>query len=66
MVAGEAAGELSSAGWGFKAGCCVALGYLRGDAANGAHRGTPISVDLWGEPTAATAWDTWPTVSSRV
>jgi len=65
-IAGEAAGELSSAGWGFKAGCCVALGYLRGDAANGAHRGTPISVDLWGEPTAATAWDTWPTVSSRV
>jgi 4-methylaminobutanoate oxidase (formaldehyde-forming) len=59
-IGGEAAGELSSAGWGYAAGRCVALGYLRGDAANAAHRGTPLAVDLWGEAVAATAWDAWP------
>ncbi len=59
-IGGEAVGELSSAGWGFKAGRCVGLGYLRADAANAKHRGTPLSVDLWGEPVAATAWDDWP------
>ncbi len=59
-IAGEVVGELSSAGWGFKAGRCVGLGYLRGDAANTAHQGTPLSVDLWGEPVAATAWYAWP------
>ena len=59
-IGGEAVGELSSAGWGFKAGRCVGLGYLRGDAANGRHRGTPLEVDLWGETVAATAWEAWP------
>ena len=56
----EVVGELSSAGWGFIAGRCIGLGYLRGAAANAAHQGTPISVDLWGQPAAATAWDAWP------
>ena len=23
-------------------------------------RGTPVAIDLWGEPVAATAWDRWP------
>jgi glycine cleavage system aminomethyltransferase T/glycine/D-amino acid oxidase-like deaminating enzyme len=50
-------GELSSAGWGFAAERCVALGYLRGDAAQRAHAGTPVTIDLWGEPVSATAWD---------
>jgi 4-methylaminobutanoate oxidase (formaldehyde-forming) len=59
-IAGDAVGEISSASWGFKAGRCVGLGYLRGAAANTPHHGTPITVDLWGEPVAATAWDTWP------
>jgi 4-methylaminobutanoate oxidase (formaldehyde-forming) len=59
-IEGEAVGEISSAGWGFKAGRCVCLGYLRGAAAKAPHFGTPITVDLWGEPVAATAWDAWP------
>jgi len=59
-ISGEAVGELSSAGWGVKAGRCVALGYLRGDAANTVHRGLSLSVDLWGEAVGATAWDAWP------
>ena len=59
-IAGEAVGEISSAGWGFKAGRCVGLAYLRGAAANTSHHGTPITVDLWGEPVTATAWDAWP------
>jgi 4-methylaminobutanoate oxidase (formaldehyde-forming) len=63
-IAGEAVGELSSAGWGFKVGRCVGLGCLRGDAANVVHRGTPLTVDLWGEPVAATVWDAWPPKSA--
>jgi 4-methylaminobutanoate oxidase (formaldehyde-forming) len=59
-MAGEGVGELSSAGWAFQAGRCVGLGYVRGAAANAPHRGTPVTVDLWGEAVAATAWDAWP------
>jgi glycine cleavage system aminomethyltransferase T/glycine/D-amino acid oxidase-like deaminating enzyme len=59
-VDGQPAGELSSVGWSPKAAACVGLGYLRGDAALRTHHGTPVSVDLWGEPQGATAWDAWP------
>jgi 4-methylaminobutanoate oxidase (formaldehyde-forming) len=57
QIAGESVGELSSAGWGHGAGRCVALGYVRGAAAQQTHAGTPVQIDLWGEPVAATAWD---------
>ena len=57
---GAAVGELSSAGWGWRAGRCVGLAYLRGAAANRVHAGTPVSVDVWGEAVGATAWDVWP------
>jgi 4-methylaminobutanoate oxidase (formaldehyde-forming) len=60
LVGGSPAGELSSAGWSPKAGACVALGYLRGDAAQAVHRGTPVGIDLWGQVIGATAWDAWP------
>jgi hypothetical protein len=35
----------------------MALGYVRGPAAQQAHAGTPVQIDLWGEPITATAWD---------
>jgi 4-methylaminobutanoate oxidase (formaldehyde-forming) len=57
VIDGEPVGELSSVGWSPKAGACVALGYVRGAAALGAHAGTPVSIDLWGENITATAWD---------
>ena len=62
LVNGESVGELSSAGWSGAAGACVGLGYVRGAAALTVHHGTPVVIDLWGEPMAATAWDapTWP------
>jgi 4-methylaminobutanoate oxidase (formaldehyde-forming) len=56
-IDGEAAGEITSAGWSPKAGACVALGYLRGAAATKAHAGTRVEVDLWGERATAKAWD---------
>ena len=59
-IDGEPVGELSSAGWGYAAGRCVGLAYLRGGAANRVHAGTPVTIDLWGEPVGATAWDVWP------
>jgi 4-methylaminobutanoate oxidase (formaldehyde-forming) len=59
-LGGEAVGELSSAGYSPKAGACVGLGYLRGAAAQAAHAGTPVQIDLWGEPFAARAFDRWP------
>jgi 4-methylaminobutanoate oxidase (formaldehyde-forming) len=33
---------------------------VRGDAAHRVHAGTPMQIDLWGEPQAVTAWDRWP------
>jgi heterotetrameric sarcosine oxidase gamma subunit len=57
---GEAVGELSSAGWSPKAGACVALGYVRGEAARREHRGTAVAIDLYGEAARAAAWDAWP------
>jgi 4-methylaminobutanoate oxidase (formaldehyde-forming) len=59
VIDGQPVGELSSVGWGWAAGRCVALGYVRGDAAAMVHAGTPVSVDLWGEPVGARAWDRW-------
>ncbi|HEX6722346.1 MAG TPA: FAD-dependent oxidoreductase [Burkholderiaceae bacterium] len=56
-IGDDTVGELSSAGWGFSAGRCVALGYVRGVAAQQSHAGTPVQIDLWGEPVRATAWD---------
>ena len=60
VIDGETVGELSSAGWSPRAGACVGLGYVRGAAAHRVHAGTPVSIELWGEPVAATAWDQWP------
>jgi 4-methylaminobutanoate oxidase (formaldehyde-forming) len=57
VVDGQTVGELSSAGWSPAAGACVGLGYVRGDAAQRVHAGTPVTTDLWGEPVGATAWD---------
>ncbi len=59
LFGGVAIGEIASAGWSDAAGRCVGLAYVRGDVAARAHAGTPIVVDLWGEPVAATAWDRW-------
>ena len=59
-IDGVPVGELASVGWSPKAGACVGLAYVRGRAATQAHRGTPIEIDLWGIPTAGTAWDVWP------
>jgi glycine cleavage system aminomethyltransferase T/glycine/D-amino acid oxidase-like deaminating enzyme len=56
-IGGEAVGELSSAGWSRAAGTCAGMGYVRGAAALAEHRGTPVVIDLWGEPVQATAWD---------
>jgi 4-methylaminobutanoate oxidase (formaldehyde-forming) len=57
---GQTVGELSSAGWSPKALACVGLGYLRGAAAQQVHAGTPVTIDLWGEPVRARAFDRWP------
>jgi len=58
-IDGETVGELSSAGFSRAAGRCVALGYLRREAAGRRHEGTPLQVDLWGQPVGARAWDRW-------
>ena len=64
VVDGDTVGELSSAGWSPRGGTCVALGYVRGAAALKAHAGTPVQIDLWGQPVAATAWDRWPSIAA--
>jgi len=57
---GNAAGEITSAGWSATHDACIALAYMRTDASQRAHAGTRVEVDLWGEPFAAAAWDRWP------
>ena len=65
VLAGSSVGEIASAGWSDEAGRCIGLGYLRGSAAQADHAGTPVTIDLWGEPVAATAWDRWSITRSR-
>jgi glycine cleavage system aminomethyltransferase T len=60
LLSGEPAGELSSAGYSPLARACVALGYVRGDAANQPHGGTPAEILLWGERIPVTLHDQWP------
>lgn len=60
VVDGQPAGELSSVGYSPLAGACVALGYLRGAAANAPHAGTPAFIELWGERVPVTLHDRWP------
>ncbi|MEP6875435.1 MAG: glycine cleavage T C-terminal barrel domain-containing protein, partial [Burkholderiales bacterium] len=60
LIDGRPVGELSSVGWSPKANACVALAYVRGEAAQRPHIGTPVQIDLWGETIPATAWDVWP------
>lgn len=57
VLDGAPVGELVSAGWSPAANACVGLGYVRGAAALRAHAGTPVTIDLWGEPAGATAWE---------
>jgi 4-methylaminobutanoate oxidase (formaldehyde-forming) len=62
-LGGEPVGELTSVGWSPKAGRCVGLGCVRGDAAAQAardHSGTAFAIDVWGEPVPARAFDRWP------
>jgi glycine cleavage system aminomethyltransferase T len=60
LYEGEPAGEITSAGHSPLAQGCVALGYVRGAAANRPHAGTQAQVLLWGEPIAVTLHDRWP------
>ena len=57
ILGGTPVGEVSSAGWSPRAGRCVALGYVRGEAAQLVHVGTSAQVELWGEPFGAKLFD---------
>jgi 4-methylaminobutanoate oxidase (formaldehyde-forming) len=60
LLQGESVGEISSVGWSPRAGACVALGYVRGAAANQSHMGTQATIELWGEQFAVRLYDKWP------
>ncbi|MCE2691137.1 MAG: FAD-dependent oxidoreductase, partial [Rubrivivax sp.] len=55
VLDGRPVGEVSSGGWSLQAGACMALGYVRGEAAAAVQEGTAVHIDLWGQPVAATA-----------
>lgn len=61
VLDGETVGELSSVGYSPLAKACVALGYLRGRAAQQPHDGTPAAIELWGERVPVRLYDRWPT-----
>ncbi len=46
---GAAIGEITSAGWGWAAGACVALAYVRGDWAARTIKQLQAHADLWGQ-----------------
>ncbi len=60
LLQGETVGEISSIGWSPLAGACVALGYVRGAAANQCHTGTLEAIELWGERIPVRLYDQWP------
>ena len=60
VVDGKTVGEISSAGWSPRAGACVALGYVRGDAAHEPHSATPAQIELWGQRVDVRLYDQWP------
>jgi len=60
LVDGVTVGEISSAGYSPLAGACVALGYVRGTAANISHDASPAQIDLWGDTVEVTLHDRWP------
>ncbi|MBU3739589.1 MAG: FAD-dependent oxidoreductase, partial [Rhodoferax sp.] len=59
-IDGSPAGEISSAGWSPAHGRCVALGYVRGAAAQQGHAGSAVRVDLWGQRVPARLYDQAP------
>ena len=59
IINDDTVGEISSVGWSPKASACVALGYVRGAAANQPHQGKPAAIDLWGERVAVRLFDKW-------
>jgi 4-methylaminobutanoate oxidase (formaldehyde-forming) len=59
VLDGQPIGEVSSAGWSLKAGSCMALGYVLGEAVAAVQDGTAVQIDLWGEAVGARAWDRW-------
>ena len=61
---GAAIGQITSAGWSPLAGACIALGYVRGVAAQETHAGAPAQVDLWGEAISVRLFDRWPVVAT--
>ena len=64
LVDGISVGEISSAGWSPKAGACVALGYVRGAAAQIVHAGSPAQIELWGDKLGVKLYDQWPAVAA--
>jgi 4-methylaminobutanoate oxidase (formaldehyde-forming) len=63
LLDGEPVGEISSVGHSPLAGGCVALGYVRGIAANLDHAGTAAHIELWGDRVEAQLYDRWPPAS---
>jgi glycine cleavage system aminomethyltransferase T/glycine/D-amino acid oxidase-like deaminating enzyme len=65
VLDGEPAGEISSAGYSPLARACVALGYVRGAAANQPHDGTRAQIELWGDKIDVLLYDRWPKPPAR-
>ncbi len=57
LLNGHPVGEIASVGWSPKAGACVGLGYVRGEAALRELQGASAQIDLWGERLGARLFD---------
>jgi glycine cleavage system aminomethyltransferase T/glycine/D-amino acid oxidase-like deaminating enzyme len=60
LLDGKPVGEISSAGYSPLARACVALGYVRGAAANRPHTDTAAQIELWGDKLDVRLHDRWP------
>jgi 4-methylaminobutanoate oxidase (formaldehyde-forming) len=60
VIDGEIVGELTSAGWSPTLCCCLAMGYVRGKAAQRSYDRFPLQIELWGDRIRATGSDKLP------
>lgn len=57
LVNGVPVGEITSTGWGYQAGRCVGMAYVRGAVCEQVFDATTIQIELWGDVLEALAFD---------
>ena len=57
LLDGQPVGEITSTGWGYKAGRCVGMAYVRGAGCQKRFDNSALQIELWGQVLDAHAFD---------